>query len=39
MRGYPAAGELAGVVSGDDESGEEVFWWAVAGGAVVKGAV
>jgi hypothetical protein len=33
--GYAAAGELAGLVSGDDESGQ-VCGWSVAGDAVVQ---
>ena len=35
MRGHPAAGELAGLVSGDDQPGQ-VCGWSVAGGAVVQ---
>ncbi|MGB8995647.1 MAG: hypothetical protein WCC65_10110 [Pseudonocardiaceae bacterium] len=31
--GYAAAGELAGLISGDHQPGE-VCWWSVAGGAV-----
>jgi hypothetical protein len=32
--GYPATGELAGLISGDHQPGE-VRWWPVSSGAVV----